>query len=83
MKEMSATGGGGMFAMGGFPEIYHVVVNSNSALADAIMHAPDEAKKESLIKQAFDLARLSQGLLKGKELADFVKRNWEIRKLGN
>ena len=75
MKEMSATGGGGMF--GAFPEMYHVVVNANSPLADAIL-AADEAAKEKLIKQAFDLARLSQGLLKGKELSEFVKRNWEI-----
>lgn len=76
MKEMSATGGGGMF--GAFPEMYHVVVNANAPLADAILAAPDEASKEKLIKQAFDLARLSQGLLKGKELSEFVKRNWEI-----
>jgi len=75
MKEMSATGGGGMF--GAFPEMYHVVVNANAPLADAIL-AADEATKEKLIKQAFDLARLSQGLLKGKELSEFVKRNWEI-----
>ena len=76
MKEMSATGGGGMF--GAFPDMYHVVVNANAPLADAILAAPDEATKEKLIKQAFDLARLSQGLLKGKELSEFVKRNWEI-----
>lgn len=78
MKEISATGGGGMFAMGGFPDMYHVVVNSNSALAEAILQTTDETAKENLIKQAFDLARLSQGLLKGKELSDFVKRNWEL-----
>ena len=76
MKEMSATGGGGMF--GAFPEMYHVVINANAPLADAILAAADEAAKEKLIKQAFDLARLSQGLLKGKELSEFVKRNWEI-----
>ena len=58
-------------------------LNSNSPLTDAILHSKDEVQKESLIKQAFDLARLSQGLLKGKELADFVKRNWEINKLAN
>ena len=75
IKEMSATGGGGMF--GAFPEMYHVVVNANAPLADAIL-AADEATKEKFIKQAFDLARLSQGLLKGKELSEFVKRNWEI-----
>ena len=76
MKEMSATSGGGMF--GAFPDMYHVVVNANAPLADAILAAPDETAKEKLIKQAFDLARLSQGLLKGKELSEFVKRNWEI-----
>ena len=53
-------------------------MNASAPLADAILAAPDEAAKEKLIKQAFDLARLSQGLLKGKELSEFVKRNWEI-----
>ncbi|MFK8303598.1 molecular chaperone HtpG [Capnocytophaga stomatis] len=77
MKEMSATGGGGMFGMGNFPEMYHLVVNTNSPLATSILNTADETEKEHLIKQAFDLARLSQGLLKGKELTDFVKRNFQ------
>lgn len=76
MKEMSATGGG-MFGMGNFPEMYHLVVNSNSPLASAIFNASQDAEKQQLIKQAFDLARLSQGLLKGKELTEFVKRNFQ------
>ena len=63
--------------------LFRSVVNSNSPLVGAIMKAEGETAKEALIKQAFDLARLSQGLLKGKELADFVKRNWEINKLAN
>ncbi|WP_172916986.1 molecular chaperone HtpG [Capnocytophaga canis] len=77
MKEMSATGGGGMFGMGNFPEMYHLVVNTNSPLATLILNTADENEKQSLIKQAFDLARLSQGLLKGKELTDFIKRNFQ------
>ena len=77
MKEMSATGGGGMFGMGNFPEMYHLVVNTNSPLATSILNTKDENEKQSLIKQAFDLARLSQGLLKGKELTDFIKRNFQ------
>ncbi|CEN35386.1 molecular chaperone HtpG [Capnocytophaga cynodegmi] len=77
MKEMSATGGGGMFGMGNFPEMYHLVVNTNSPLATSILNTADENEKQSLIKQAFDLARLSQGLLKGKELTDFIKRNFQ------
>ncbi|MFJ1411992.1 molecular chaperone HtpG [Capnocytophaga canimorsus] len=77
MKEMSATGGGGMFGMGNFPEMYHLVVNTNSPLATSILNTADENEKQNLIKQAFDLARLSQGLLKGKELTDFIKRNFQ------
>ncbi|MFK8264297.1 molecular chaperone HtpG [Capnocytophaga canimorsus] len=77
MKEMSAMGGGGMFGMGNFPEMYHLVVNTNSPLATSILNTADENEKQSLIKQAFDLARLSQGLLKGKELTDFIKRNFQ------
>lgn len=76
MKEMSATGGG-MFAMNSFPDMYHLVVNANSQLATTIFNTTDTAEKQRLIKQAFDLARLSQGLLKGKELTDFVKRNFQ------
>ncbi len=77
MKEMSATGGGGMFGMGTFPEMYHLVVNTNSPLATTILNAKTDDEKQQLVKQAFDLARLSQGLLKGKELTDFVKRNFQ------
>ncbi len=77
MKEMSATGGGGMFGMGTFPEMYHLVVNTNSPLATAILNAKTDDEKQQLVKQAFDLARLSQGLLKGRELTDFVKRNFQ------
>ncbi len=77
MKEMSATGGGGMFGMGTFPEMYHLVVNTNSPLATAILNAKTDDEKQQLVKQAFDLARLSQGLLKARELTDFVKRNFQ------
>ncbi len=77
MKEMSATGGGGMFGMGTFPEMYHLVVNTNSPLATTILNAKTDDEKQQLVKQVFDLARLSQGLLKGRELTDFVKRNFQ------
>jgi molecular chaperone HtpG len=76
MKEMSQTGGG-MFGMGNFPETYNLVVNTNSNLAANILAATDESIKTSLINQALDLAKLSQGLLKGEELTNFVKRNFE------
>ena len=75
MKEMQATGGGGMF--GNFPDMYNLVVNTNSELASKILLTEDTESKNFLIKQAIDLAKLSQGLLKGEELTAFVKRNFE------
>jgi molecular chaperone HtpG len=79
MKEMSQTGGGGMFGMGNFPEMYNLVVNTNSELATTILNA-EKSAQESLVKQALDLAKISQGLLKGEELTAFVKRSFELIK---
>lgn len=80
MKEMSKSGGGGMFGMGNFPEMYNLVVNTNSDLATSIINEKDKTTQESLVKQALDLAKLSQGLLKGEELTAFVKRSFELIK---
>ena len=80
MKEMSATGGGGMFGMGNFPDMYNLVVNANSNLATTILQTEDQAAKEMLVKQALDLAKISQGLLKGEELTAFIKRSFKTLK---
>ncbi len=80
MKEMSATSGGGMFGMGNFPEMYNLIVNSNSDLATSILNTEDKSAQEHLVKQALDLAKLLQGLLKGEELTAFVKRGFETLK---
>jgi len=79
MKEMSQTGGG-MFGMGNFPEMYNLVVNTNSDLASTILSEKDKTVQESLVKQALDLAKLSQGLLKGEDLTAFVKRSFDLIK---
>ena len=80
MKEMSQSGGGGMFGMGNFPEMYNLVVNTNSELATTILNTSDKSAQESIVKQALDLAKISQGLLKGEELTAFVKRSFELIK---
>ncbi len=80
MKEMSQSGGGGMFGMGNFPEMYNLVVNTNSDLANNILNTEDKSHQEHLVKQALDLAKLSQNLLKGEELTAFVKRSFELIK---
>ena len=79
MKEMSATGGG-MFGMGNMPEMYNLVVNTNHELVGQILNTKTQNKRERLIKQSLDLARLSQGLLKGEELTNFVKRSYDMIK---
>ena len=71
-------GGGNMFGMGKMPDMYNLVVNTNNELANNILHTEDKAKQEYLVKQALDLARLSQNLLKGEELTAFVKRSFEL-----
>ncbi|SEG41060.1 molecular chaperone HtpG [Halpernia humi] len=77
MKDMQATsGGGGMFGMGNMPEMYNLVVNSNSNLAEKILKTEDEDSKKSLINQAVNLAKLSQNLLKGKELTTFIENSY-------
>ncbi|MET0944808.1 MAG: molecular chaperone HtpG [Flavobacterium sp.] len=80
MKEMSQSGGGGMFGMGNMPEMYNLVVNTNSDLATNILKTEDKTAQESLVKQALDLAKLSQNLLKGEELTAFVKRSFDMIK---
>jgi molecular chaperone HtpG len=81
MKEMNQSGGGGgMFGMGNMPDMYNLVVNTNSPLATTILNTEDKASQEHLVKQALDLAKLSQNLLKGEALTAFVKRSFEMIK---
>ena len=81
MKEMQQTGGGGgMFGMGNMPEMYNLIVNTNHELVSEILNTKTAKKRERLINQSLDLARLSKGLLKGEELTNFIKRSYEMVK---
>ena len=75
MKDMARMGGGGMSFYGSLPDSYKVAVNSNHPLISRILNTEDETTKTALAKQAFDLALLSQGLLKGADLTAFVSRS--------
>ena len=75
MKDMQQMGGG-MF--GAFPEMYNLVVNTNHPLISKILVEKDDDKKSKLAKQAADLALLSQNMLKGEALTQFVKRSVEL-----
>ena len=81
MKEMQQSGGGGgMFGMGNMPDMYNLVVNTNNELIGEILSTKTAKKKERLVNQALDLARLSQNLLKGEELTTFIKRSFDMIK---
>ena len=75
MAEMAKMGGGGMQFFGQMPETFTVTVNANHPLAQRVLKADSEEMGEKLARQAFDLALLQQGLLKGDRLTEFVQRS--------
>jgi molecular chaperone HtpG len=77
MKEMQQSGGGGM---GNMPEMYSLIVNTNHELVSKILTTRTEKKRNSLIKQSVDLAKLSQNVLTGKELTEFINRSIDLIK---
>ncbi|MFA8299624.1 MAG: molecular chaperone HtpG [Hyphomicrobiales bacterium] len=78
MKDMSALGGGGMMGMGNLPDTYQLIVNTNHPICDKILAETDGEKQTELIKHSLDLALLSQNLLKGEELTNFIKRSAKL-----
>ncbi len=76
MKEMSMTGGGGMMGMQNMPDSYNLVINSNHKLIGKIIKAKG-LKKNKLIQNSINLALLSQNLLKGELLTNYIKDSFE------
>ena len=81
MKEMQQNGGGGgMFGMGNMPDMYNLIVNTNHELVTEILNTKTAKKKQRLVSQALDLAKLSKGLLKGEDMTAFINRSYEMIK---
>ena len=78
MKDMARTGGGGMSFMGNMPDNYNVAINGNHPIMQKILKAENEEQKTKLAKQAYDLALLSQNMLTGADLTNFIKRSVEL-----
>ncbi len=74
-KEMSQTSGGGMGFYGEMPDSYNLVVNINHPLIEQVLKEQDAEKQKQLVHQLTDLALLSNGLLKGEALTQFIKRS--------
>ena len=79
-KEMSMMGGGGMSFYGEMPESYNLVVNINHPLISEILNDTDTDHQKELVHQLTDLALLSNGLLKGEALTNFINRSVKIIK---
>ena len=79
-KEMSMMGGGGMSFYGELPESYNLVVNINHPLVGEILNDTNEEHQKELVHQLTDLALLSNGLLKGEALTNFINRSVKIIK---
>lgn len=76
MMEQQKMGGGGF--MGAFPDMQTLMVNANHDKIGAILNESDTNIQSDKIKQLTDIALLSQGLLKGKELSSFIERSIEL-----
>jgi molecular chaperone HtpG len=79
MKDMQRTGGGGFMGQS-MPDMYNLVINTNHPLASEILETKTDKKREKLIRQALDLAKLSKGVLKGADLSAFIKRSVDLIK---
>ena len=84
-REMSAMGGGMNF-YGEMPAMYNITVNMQNPLVTKIMTAAADHKSDleafagenEVLRQITDLALLANGMLKGKDLSDFIARSAKV-----
>lgn len=74
MKDMNMVGGMSMW--GDMPDHYTLIINTNNNVITSLVNKDEDSRKE-VISQLYDLVRLSKNLLKGKELNEFIKRNFD------
>jgi molecular chaperone HtpG len=78
MKDMAATGGGMAAFYAQMPDEVALTVNGNHPIFKNILAEVDAPQQEKLVKNLADLALLSQGLLTGKNLTQFISRSVEL-----
>ncbi|UII28231.1 molecular chaperone HtpG [Fulvivirga maritima] len=78
MKDMAKNGGGAYAMMGSMPDQFEMSINGNHNIVGKILSADNDDKKAQLAKQAYDLAMLSQNMLQGKDLTNFIKRSIDM-----
>ncbi len=77
MQEMQKMGGGSPFMFGDMGDKISLVINTNHPINTKLLEE-DAAHQEKHIKQLYDLALLSQNMLKGEALTKFVTRSFEL-----
>ncbi len=79
MKDMASMGGGGMTSFyAQMPDEVTLTVNGNHPIYQSLLKEGDEARRQKQIRTLADMALLSQGLLKGTDLTNFISRNIEL-----
>ena len=78
MKDMASMGGDGMKWYGEMPDEVTLTVNGNHPVYKNILQESEKQKQEKMVNNLADLALLSQGLLKGSDLTNFISRRVEL-----
>jgi molecular chaperone HtpG len=78
MKDMAAVSGGMGSFYANMPDEVNLTVNGNHPIFQQILKEGDRPKQEKMAHNLSDLALLSQGLLKGNNLTDFIQRSVEL-----
>ena len=81
MKDMASMGGGGMTAFyAQMPDEVNLTINGNHLIYQALLKEVDTDKQQKQARNLADLALLSQGLLTGAELTNFINRSVDLLK---
>lgn len=76
MKDMQQMGGGNQFGMmGGMPDMYNITINVAHPLIEKILASDAADENVATCKYVKDIAMLSQNMLKGKALEEFIRDN--------
>ena len=81
MKDMASMGGGMGAWYAQMPDEVNITVNGNHPILKTILEEKDGVKQEKLAKNLTDLALLSQGLLTGNNLTNFITRSVDLMKV--
>ncbi len=78
MKDMGAAGGGMTAFYAQMPDEVTLTVNGNHPIYQTLLKESNTAVQQKQVRNLADLALLSQGLLKGAELTNFINRSVEL-----